>query len=139
MRNHPLTNQPTNQPINEQHFKANLSNNRTYLKDRGWSFTCTCLKWQTLPGGAGTSANHSHMSADTFCAGCEGVRPALQKSAQDKAPSALTHSPHCGWHQWHTVSAWSRKQDFTQLAIFSGELSYTEISRKILFITVITL
>lgn len=96
---------------------------------------CTCLALQTLPGGAGTSANHSHMSADTFCAGYEGVRPALQKSAQDKAPSALIHSPHCGWHQWHTVSAWSSKQDFIQLAIFPVELSYTEISRKRLFIT----
>lgn len=69
---------------------------KTGVGARSWSFPCTCSELQTLPGGAGTSANHSHMSADTFCAGCEGVRPTLQKSAQDKAPSALTHSPHCG-------------------------------------------
>lgn len=84
-----------------KHFKAYLTNNRSYLKNRGWSwggwnFTCARLELQILPGGAGTSANHSHMSADTFYAGCEGARPALQKSAQDKAQSALTHSPHCG-------------------------------------------
>lgn len=58
-----------------------------------------CLEIKKLPGDAGTSANHSRMSANTFCAGCEQARLTLQKTVQDKVPSALIHLYHCGLHR----------------------------------------